>query len=98
MLGDKLMSKIVLISCSSMKSENKCKAQDMYISPLFKLSLQYALSICADKIFILSAKYHLLELDDVIEPYNVTLCRGSSTKVANSNLKILSKYEINDLT
>lgn len=45
----------------------------MYDSPLFKTSLKYAERLNPDKIFILSAKYHLLPLDKKIEPYDVTL-------------------------
>ena len=65
--------KIVLISCVSKKLRHPAKAKDIYISTLFKLNLRYATTIKADKIFILSAKYGLLELDKVIKPYNVTL-------------------------
>ena len=38
------MAKIVLISCVSKKLDHSAKARDMYISPLFKLSLKYAIS------------------------------------------------------
>ncbi|MBN1545149.1 MAG: hypothetical protein JW902_00655 [Syntrophaceae bacterium] len=67
------MAKIVLISCVSKKRLNKCKARDLYISPLFKKNLQYALKLAPDQIFILSAKYGLVGLDDEIEPYDQTL-------------------------
>jgi len=65
--------KVVLISCASKKLKNKAKAKDLYISNLFKLNLEYAKSLNPDKIFILSAKHHLLNLDEEIEPYNQTL-------------------------
>jgi len=67
------MKKIVLISCASKKLESKAKAKEIYISPLFKLNMKYALSLKPDKIFILSAKYGLLDLEQEIEPYNLTL-------------------------
>jgi cytoplasmic iron level regulating protein YaaA (DUF328/UPF0246 family) len=57
----------------SKKSNNKSKACDLYISPLFKKNLQYALSLKPDKMFILSAKYGLLDLDEEIDPYDQTL-------------------------
>ena len=57
-------------SCTKFR---KAQAKDMYISNLFKYSLKYAQKSNPDKIFILSAKYHLLYLDREIEPYNVTL-------------------------
>lgn len=55
-----------------MKREERCKAKDIYISPLFKKALAYTLAHY-DKVFILSAKYGLLDLDDIIEPYDLTL-------------------------
>ena len=65
------MVKTVLISCVSKKLDHSAKARDMYISPLFKLSLKYAQKLNPDKIFILSAKYHLLPIES---PF-----KGSST-------------------
>lgn len=45
----------------------------MYRGSLFKKSLRYAQKLNPDKIFILSAKHGLLELDTEIEPYDMTL-------------------------
>jgi len=67
------MTKIVLISCVSKKLPYKAKARDLYISPLFKMNLEFAKSLNPDKIFILSAKYGLIDLDKEIDPYNKTL-------------------------
>ena len=49
------------------------KAKDLYESALFKLSFKYAKKLMADKVFILSAKYGLLDPETVIEPYDMTL-------------------------
>ena len=65
--------KIVLISCVAMKNDYPCVAHEMYVSPLFKGAYSYAKKLNADKIFILSAKYGLLDEDTLIEPYNETL-------------------------
>jgi len=68
------MTNIALISCGSKKQKHRARAQDMYISPLFKKSLQYARDILKpEKIYILSAKHGLLKLETEIEPYNKTL-------------------------
>lgn len=67
------MSKIVLISCVSQKNNFPCKAKDLYISPLFIKSLKYAKQLNPDKIYILSAKYGLLDSEKIVEPYNMTL-------------------------
>jgi hypothetical protein len=71
------MSKIILISCASKKQPSKAKAKDLYISPLFQKSLRYAQAVRPDKIFILSAKYGLVNLEQELEPYNETLNKMS---------------------
>ena len=88
------MAKVVLISCVSKKFHSKSKAQDLYVSPLFKKELEYARLLKPDKIFILSAKYGLLKLNEVIEPYDKTLNKMSSNEIkcwANSVLNQLKK-------
>lgn len=67
------MKKIVLISCVKTKLNQKAKAEFLYTSDLFKKNLKYAKSIKPDLIFILSAKYGLVELGNEIEPYEKTL-------------------------
>jgi hypothetical protein len=73
--------KIVLISCVKMKLPHPAQAQDLYISPLFRFNLGYARSLKPDAIYILSAKYGLVGLEQVIEPYELTLnTMGESQK------------------
>ncbi|MBC8386521.1 MAG: hypothetical protein H8E13_00505 [Actinobacteria bacterium] len=67
------MKTVILISCSKRKLSYSAKARHMYQGANFKKSLLYAEMLNADKIFILSAKYGLLKLDTVIEPYDETL-------------------------
>ena len=67
------MVKVVLISCVKRKVGHAAKAKDLYDSPRFRLSWEYANSLNPEKIFILSAKYHLLDPEKVIEPYDQTL-------------------------
>lgn len=67
------MDTTVLISCVSKKLSRKAKAKNLYISPLFRMNLQYARQFSPQKVFILSAKYGLVKLDEEIEPYDVTL-------------------------
>ena len=64
---------IVFISCSKTKASKKSKAKDLYTSTLFKYSLKYAEKLKPDKIYILSAKHGVLELEDKIYPYDKTL-------------------------
>ena len=86
------MQKIVLIACVSKKRLFKSKAKDLYISQLFKCSLAYAYSLNPDKIFILSALHHLLDLETEIEPYNVTLSNIPKAKI-KEGLKVLNHEE-----
>ena len=67
------MKKIVLISCVSKKLTHSACAQYLYVSPLFRLNLQYARKLQPDAIYILSAKHGLLDLDTEVEPYDLTL-------------------------
>ena len=67
------MKKIILISCVSKKLSYKARAKDLYISPLFKMNLAFAHSLHPNKIFILSAKYGLVDLEQELEPYEQTL-------------------------
>ena len=86
------MAKIVLISCVSKKLNHKSKAQDLYVSPLFLKNLQYAKSLNPDKIFILSAKYGLLRLNEIIEPYDMTL-----NKMHSNEKKERANFVLNQL-
>ena len=86
------MKRIVLISCVSKKGINRAKAKDLYKSTLFKYSLAYANSLHPDKIYILSALHHLLELETEIEPYDVTLCNVPKNK-RKAGLKVLNPEE-----
>ena len=71
---------IVFLSCVKSKRDTACAARDMYTSDLFKKSLAYALQLNPRKVYILSAKYGLLELNEHIEPYNLTLNEMSEEK------------------
>lgn len=64
---------IVFISCVKKKQSHESKAKDMYISDFFKSQLKYAYSLNPSRIFILSAKYGVVELEDTIQPYEKTL-------------------------
>ena len=86
------MKRIVLIACASQKKKIKSPAKDLYISTLFKYSLRDAFSMNPDKVYILSALHHLLDLDKEIEPYDVTLSNVPKSK-RRPGLKILNPEE-----
>ncbi len=77
---------VAFISCVKDKLQGKHKAKDLYVSTFFKKSINYCLTKY-DKVCILSAKYGLLELDDVIENYDMTLNNFSKDeKIKWSNM------------
>jgi len=84
--------KIVLISCCKSKLPSIARVKDLYISKLFRYSLKYARSLKPNKIFVLSAKHGLLDLESRKYPYNVTLSYVTPKK-REHNLKVLTKEE-----
>ena len=85
------------MSCVSRKGTTKAKARDLYKGTLFTNSLAYGQSLKPDRIFILPALHHLLDLDKEIEPYEVTLSYVTpDKKEKKSNLKVLTKDEANN--
>ena len=74
------MRRIVLLACAAKKGPSKTRADKLYTSALFQLSLQYARQLRPDATFILSAKHGLLRLDDQVEPYNMSLNEMSAAQ------------------
>ena len=73
MIHSEKMKRVVLISCASKKLPHPAMAKELYVSSLFQFCLRYAYKLKPDVIFILSAKYGLVALDQRLEPYNDTL-------------------------
>lgn len=81
------MIKVGLIGCTSKKKNYFCKSEEMYSpSKYFQLRLEYCKKMNFDYIYILSAKYGLLKLDEYIYPYNLNL--------KNTSLKYRKNWEI----
>jgi hypothetical protein len=64
--------RIALLGCGKVKAQRTCPAGEMYRSALFRSALRYALTTC-ERAYVLSAKHGLLELHQVIEPYELSL-------------------------
>jgi len=68
------MAKVVLLSCTKSKLDHEAPAQELYsASPMFQKTLEYGKSLKPDKMYILSAKHHLVPLDKKLAPYDKTL-------------------------
>jgi hypothetical protein len=93
------MSKIVLLSCTKSKLDHKAQAQELYsASPMFKKTLEYGKSLNPDKMYILSAKHHLVPLTKMLEPYDKTLKEMSKEQKeqwANETLRQMKSYGLN---
>lgn len=65
---------LLIISCGNLKREGSYKAEDLYIGLMFRKRLKFAKSLKnIHKIMILSGKYGLIDLDEIIETYDEKL-------------------------
>ena len=71
------MRKIALVSCAKRKLSKPAKGRDLYISPLFQKSREWAERNC-NEWYILSAKYGLVRPSRRLAPYEKTLNAMSS--------------------
>jgi len=85
------MNNIVLISCAIKKKNYETKAKDLFISPLFKYNLRYSKFFKPSKIFLLSSKYGLLNLDEKIKPYYLRLEKEPIEKVKKWSEKVIKQ-------
>lgn len=89
---------IVLLSCVSRKKNGNRPACDLYTGPLFQNSWEYAKALKPDFIHIMSAKYGLLDYNEYIEKYDVTLNDMSNDEIHVWSdeifLDLKSKYDL----
>lgn len=68
------MAKIVLLSCTKSKTPYEAPAQELYAaSPMFQKTLEYGKTLKPDKMYILSAKHYLVNMNQTLKPYDLTL-------------------------
>lgn len=85
--------RIGLISCTKSKTPYPAPARELYSpSALFRGALGY-LEGRADHIYVLSAKYGLLPLDEVAAPYDQTLKNESPAYRRDWALKVLREIQ-----
>jgi hypothetical protein len=83
------MIRIGLVACAKSKLDRPATARELYTSPLFRGSLRLALAQC-DRVYVASALYELVDLDQVVAPYERTLaglgkryCEGWGERVVS---------------
>jgi hypothetical protein len=64
--------RVGLVACSAGKLDQPAPARELYTSQLFRKASAYAAATC-DRWFILSALHGLVEPDQLLQPYDVTL-------------------------
>ena len=90
---------VVLISCARRKKSRVCKAKDLYDSTWFRYAWRYARSLNPDKVFILSAKYGLVDPETEIEPYDESLNKKSDRDIRSwADIVFTSLREKTDIT
>jgi hypothetical protein len=84
------MAQIGLIACTKSKADHALPAARLYRSALFEKSLLYALSK-TDRVYILSAKHGVLQLADIVEPYELSIKKLNPAEKANWVSKVGNK-------
>ena len=85
---------IVFIGCGKKKASITCEAKNMYKGNYFLTCLKYARTLTnEDNIYILSAKYGVLKLNDIINPYNLTLNNATKEQYKEWIIKVLKQFK-----
>jgi hypothetical protein len=65
--------KVGLVGCGKAKRAEESPARELYTGGLFRASLAEAEAVCGGHVYVVSAKYGLLPLAEVVKPYDTTL-------------------------
>lgn len=86
------MRHVVLIACGKTKAPIRSPARRLYQGDLFQKSLAYAERVLRpDAIFVLSAKYGLVPIDQSIGPYEKTLNGASVAEKREWSDRVLAQ-------
>jgi len=76
------MSRIIVIPCGGAKVAHRAPAHELYTGSMFRDQLNTALQLApAANIRILSAKHGLLQLDELVDPYDLKMGDAGSISV-----------------
>lgn len=67
---------VVVIACTQQKQPGRAPARELYTSPNFRLMLRAAEKLAAEqagRVLILSALHGLIELDEELDPYDLSM-------------------------
>ena len=75
------MRTIVFLSCCKSKLDHPAPARELYTGALFRKALAYAEQVLyADAIYVFSAKYGVVGVDEVIAPYSLVMKNSGTIK------------------
>jgi hypothetical protein len=81
---------VCLIACCKKKRKIPCRADELYTSPLFSKSLQFANQF-GRPICVLSAKHHLIPASQIVAPYDSSLESFSKDALIAWSKKVASQ-------
>ena len=82
--------KIGMVGCVAQKRTAPARAKNLYISPLFLKRRRYV-ERNYDAWHILSARYHMISPDDILDPYDETLKRKAAAERRNWASRVFSQ-------
>ena len=78
---------IAIVACGQSKTDYPAPARELYTSSTFRLNLAAAEAI-AGRVLVLSARHGLVELDQVLDPYDTTWGDDGETDVLTLALQL----------
>ncbi|MCX5134363.1 hypothetical protein OOK06_20005 [Streptomyces sp. NBC_00340] len=75
---------LVVIPCGSRKLDRRSPAGDLYVGSYHRACRRAAEALEPGRLLILSARYGLLDLDDVVEPYDTPHGAADSIRPTHS--------------
>jgi hypothetical protein len=84
--------RVGLVGCVKQKVDHPAPARELYVSPLFRGRRRYVENSC-DTWLILSAKHGLLDLDQLVEPYDQSLVTASTASRREWSAMVLRQLD-----
>jgi hypothetical protein len=87
---------IYLVACGKEKVNHPVRARDMYTGSYFQACLKYAEMKKNDGVYVLSAKYGIVDLEQVIEPYDIAIDDFDAIEIEQVKEQVIEKGLLNE--